>query len=353
MYELLNRIIWIDLIKVFAIFSVVVLHTSGAILPLIGKIDFSYWMTGNIYNSMVRMSVPLFFMVSGVLLLNSREETLVIFFKKRFLKVIIPLIAWSLIYIIFTKYKLDQNFNTFEDIVYIFNRIVYSFNRPVYYHLWFLYTILGIYLFLPILKVFIKYSSQSLQIYFIVLWVISVCIIPFINYFSGLTLTSHMPMMSGYIGYFVLGYQLAKIQITKRVFYISLFFIFISTFCTIFGTYILSENADKYIKFFYGNFSVSTLIQAISYFIVLKYIGEKKFNISMKSSQIITSLSISSLGIYLIHPIYIYIMNKLGINVLIWNPIVMVPLQAILVFLLSFLTIFIIQKIPIVKQISP
>ena len=162
-----------------------------------------------------------------------------------------------------------------------------------------------------------------------------------------------MPMISGYIGYFVLGYQLAKIQISKRVFYISLFFILISTFCTIFGTYILSENADKYIKFFYGNFSVSTLIQAISYFIVLKYIGENKLNLSMKSSQIVTTLSITSLGIYLIHPIYIYIMNKLGINVLIWNPIVMVPFQAILVFLLSFLTIFIIQKIPIIKHISP
>ena len=326
--------------------AVVFLHSAAPILYKIGKIDFSAWMTGNIYDSMVRMAVPLFFMVSGVLLLNSKEEPLIIFFRKRFLKVMIPLIAWSFIYILFRKYELHQDIN-------ILKQIIYSFNGKVYYHLWFLYTILGIYLFLPVLKVFIKNSSQSLQIYFIVLWAISVSIIPFINNFTGLPIKSHMPMMAGYIGYLVLGYQLAKIQITKKIFYISLFLIIISTLSTIFGTYYLSEKANKFIGFFYGYFGLSTLIQAISYFIFLKYISENIFSKSVKIPQLITILSITSLGIYLIHPIYIHILNKVGISVLNGNPIMMVPLTAILTFILSFITIFFIQKIPLVKQITP
>lgn len=326
--------------------NVVFLHSVAPILHKIGEIDFSYWMTGNIYDSTARVAVPLFFMVSGVLLLNSKEESLTIFFKKRFLKVVIPLIAWSLIYIIFRKYELHQDIN-------IFKQFIYSFNGKVYYHLWFLYTILGIYLFLPILKVFIKNSSQSLQIYFLVLWAISVSLIPLINTFSGLYIKSYMPMMAGYMGYLVLGYQLGKIKITKKIFYIGLFFMIISTCITIFGTYYFSEKADKFISFSYNYLGISILIQAISSFIFLKYIGENIFNLSIKILRLITILSISSFGIYLIHPLYIHILSQIGISVLNGNPMLMIPIVTILTFILSFVTIFIMQKIPLVKQIVP
>jgi len=326
--------------------SVVFLHSATPILYQIGKIDFFNWMTGNIYDSMVRMAVPLFFMVSGVLLLHSKEEPLIIFFGKRLLKVVIPLIAWSFIYILFKRYVENQDID-------IFKHMIYSFNRAEYFHLWFLYTIIGIYLFLPILKVFIKNSSQSLQIYFIVLWIISVSIIPLINSATNLLIKSHIPMMAGYIGYLVLGYQLSKIQITKKIFYISLFMIIISTLSTIFSTYYLSERANRFVGFFYGYFSISTLIQAMSYFIFLKYISHNILEKLEKTSQIIGLLSITSLGIYLVHPIYIKILNKIGISVLNGNPIIMIPLTAISTFLLSFITIFIIQKTPLIKRISP
>lgn len=341
-----NRIIWIDLIKVLAMFSVIFLHSAAPILYKIGTIDFSYWMIGNIYDSMVRMAVPLFFMVSGVLLLNGKDEPLLTFFQKRFIKVFIPLIAWSFIYIILKKYGTHQDIN-------IVKNMIYSLNRPEYFHLWFLYTILGIYFFIPILKIFIKYASENNKMYFIVLWIISVSIIPFINKISGYSINSYMPMMAGYIGYFVLGYQLAKIKITKRIFFLSFFFIVISTLITIFGTYYLSNQVNMFDGFFYEYFSVSTLIQAIAYFIFLRYIGQNILNKSTKIPHLITTLSMTSLGIYLIHPIYINILSKVEISIWNGNPIVMIPFISILTFLLSFLTIFMIQKVPIIKQIVP
>lgn len=341
-----NRVLWIDLIKVFAIFSIVLLHSAAPILDKIGEIDSFYWMIGNVYDSMVRMAVPLFFMVSGFLLLNHKEEPLAIFFKKRFLKVVIPLMVWSFIYILFMKYELHKEIN-------IYQMMKYSLYEKVYYHLWFLYTILGIYLVLPILKVFIKNSSQNLQIYFIILWAISVSIIPFINHFTGLGIKNYMPMMAGYIGYLVLGYQLAKIQITKRLLYISIFFIIIATIGTILGTHYSSVKATRFIDFFYGYFSLFTLIQAIAYFIVLKYIGENILYKSINISRGITVMSITSLGIYLIHPIYIHILDKIGINIYASNPLLMIPIIAIFTFILSLITILFIQKIPIGRLITP
>ncbi len=344
-----NRIVWIDLIKVFAMLGVVFLHSAAPILYQIGKIDFSYWMIGNIYDSMVRMAVPLFFMVSGVLFLNyKKEEALSVFFKKRFLKVVIPLIVWSFIYILFKKYVLHQNID-------VIKHMIYSLNRPEYFHLWFLYVILGIYLVLPILKVFTKFASKSILIYFLILWTLNVSIIPFINYFTRWDIHSYMPMMSGYIGYLVLGYQLSKINITKKLFYTALLFVIVGTMITVLGTWYLSEKAGKFVEFFYGYFSISTFIQAVSYFVVLKYIGENILSDQRyaKLSKMIASVSIASLGIYLIHPIYLFFLEKSGLTVLSENPAIMVPLVAILTFVLSFISIYIIQKIPIVKIIAP
>lgn len=340
-----NRILWIDLIKVIATLSVVLLHVAAALVLKMGKIDFSDWMAGNIFDSITRMAVPLFFMVSGVLLLNGKEEPLSTFFKKRFLKVFIPLILWSFIYILFKIHALNQDIN-------IVNNILLSLHRPEYWHLWFLYAIIGIYLFLPVLKVFINHSTQNIQIYFIILWIFSVAIIPFSNYFTGTSIKIDIPAATGYIGYLVLGYQLAKISITRKLYYISIIFIILSTLGTIFGTLYLSEKSGRFIHFFYDFNSITTIIQAISYFIVLKYIGETKLKKSnFIATYSITAISISSLGIYLIHPMYIYFLGELGITVFLASPLIMVPVITGLTFILSFITIFIIQNIKMPKYL--
>ena len=72
---------WISLLRVIATIAVVILHVASPILNQYNDIMISYWHVGNVYDSMVRFSVPLFFMVSGVLLLNKDYELLV-FLKK-------------------------------------------------------------------------------------------------------------------------------------------------------------------------------------------------------------------------------------------------------------------------------
>lgn len=344
-----NRLLWIDLIKAFAMFAVVFIHAASPILYQFEKIDISYWSINNVYNSMMRMAVPLFFMITGALLLNKKEETLAIFFQNRLLKVFVPLLVWTLIYIFFKKYVLDVDANILE-------QLIFSISKPVYAHLWFLYDIIGLYLFIPILKVFINNSSKNLQFYFVILWIFSVSIIPLLNKFSVLTITNHMPMISGYVGYLVLGFLLSQLVITKKILYISLLFILFSTLVTIFGTFYLSQDAGKFVGFFYAYLSLPTMIQAIFYFIVLKYIGENINVNNNKMTSTIITLSSTSFGIYLVHPIMLWILRKkeIGIDPLNGNnPIFMVPLTAVLAFFMSFLIIYIIQKIPIVRKIVP
>ncbi len=58
-----KKILWIDLLRVTAMFGVVVLHTTASLLYQYGKISMSYWWTANIYYSTFIVCVPLFFMI--------------------------------------------------------------------------------------------------------------------------------------------------------------------------------------------------------------------------------------------------------------------------------------------------
>jgi len=347
--KLSNRIVWIDLIKVIAIFSVILLHSAASIVTQMPKIDMNIWHIGNIYDSMSRMAVPLFFMVTGALLLQQKDESLRLFFSKRFTKVIIPLIGWSVIYILFRKYILHQDIN-------ILHHILESFYQRQFFHLWFLYTIIGLYLFIPIFKVFVQNSSQILQLYFIGLWITTVSIIPLINKFTPIHIPNYLPMLSGYVGFLLLGFLLYHFKITKKIFIISLIILIISTLTTILGTYFLSIHANKFQGFFYNNFTLTTVMQSISSFIILKYIGTRLVYRPKKLQPIIMQISFASFGIYLIHPIFLHIIkhNYIHLNQLhALNAIYMVPLLTSLVFFLSFISIYIMQKIPFIKKIIP
>ena len=66
-----NKIIAFDGLRILAAFAVVVLHT---VAPLFLDLYQSYdWNVANVYESLVRWSVPVFFMISGALFLNKRK----------------------------------------------------------------------------------------------------------------------------------------------------------------------------------------------------------------------------------------------------------------------------------------
>ena len=68
-----ETILWIDLIRVVAIYLVVVVHVSGQLTNVWGEIPTDQWILADIYGGIARMCVPLFFMISGYLLSSLRE----------------------------------------------------------------------------------------------------------------------------------------------------------------------------------------------------------------------------------------------------------------------------------------
>ena len=81
-----EKIIWIDNLRVIATIAVIMLHVSAPILYKYGSISNYIWNIGNLFDGMVRWCVPIFFMLSGALLLNEDLE-ISSFLKKRLLRI--------------------------------------------------------------------------------------------------------------------------------------------------------------------------------------------------------------------------------------------------------------------------
>ena len=118
-----NKILdYIFLEKFIASFSVVILHTNNKFWAFDYKIYKQYWISANIIESIFHFAVPFFILCIGATLLDFNEKYgLIIYFKRRIKKVVIPLICWNIIlyyyYIYAIKYKKKEKI-TF---VYLWN----------------------------------------------------------------------------------------------------------------------------------------------------------------------------------------------------------------------------------------
>lgn len=101
--EFMKRDSSLDCLRVLACFLVILLHVSAEyVIDNIENYNFQFTV-GNFFDSMSRICVPLFVMLSGAFLLeNPKNKDFVNFYKKSIFKIGIPTFVWSLIYVIYS-----------------------------------------------------------------------------------------------------------------------------------------------------------------------------------------------------------------------------------------------------------
>lgn len=141
-----TKLFHIEILRIFAAFSVIFNHTGGDGFTLFLKYDissFRYWfyLTASV---ICKIGVPLFFMISGALLLGVRSET---FAKQRnrFLRILAVLFLFSVLAYL-------QQILTGKEVFDIlrFFRVFFTSSWMTPY--WFLYVYLGFLLTLPFLR---------------------------------------------------------------------------------------------------------------------------------------------------------------------------------------------------------
>jgi surface polysaccharide O-acyltransferase-like enzyme len=341
-----NKIIWIDNLRVVATIAVILLHISSSPLPQFGAISPFSWWVGNIYDSTVRFCVPVFVMITGALLLPQKYE-INYFLKKKLLRLILPLAFWSFIYITFSlsvKYIHGERIAFLEIVQYIF----VSIQKGSSYHFWYIYMIIGIYLFIPIIGKWAQNCLDKEILYFLAIWLFTIFLNqPIISKFKpGIDFT----YFTGYLGYLILGYYLSRKSFNNQVkaSIISIIIIALGIVITILGTYIGSNHKGAFYDPFYNYLSPNVLIVSIGVFILFK----NEYNYNTKYFKISNFISRYSYGIYLVHIIVISLLYKLGLYWNSLNPIIGIPLTTVLCLVISGGIIYLINKLPFGKYIS-
>lgn len=346
-----NRLIYADLLRILATFGVLMIHTAAVHWASLDVASYD-WQVINFYDSMVRWAVPIFIMLSGMFFLDPEKNiTLKNLFRKYILRMLIALIFWGMAYRLCTLYiqagslSLDSVIRAIKDLLM----------GKTHYHLWFLYTIIGLYIITPILRVYIKNASKKDIEYFLLLAFIFTAVIPMMtliypfNKFGGFIKKLNIRMFSGFIGFYVAGYYYKKYTFSKKInnLYYSLTII---AFCvTWLGASYLSLHTQKANMIFYDYLTPNVALCSVGIFLFFKnVIG--KINFSERAFYIITKLSGLTFGIYLVHVFFNMLLGKLGLTTALFNPLFSTPIFTLLVFILSTIVSYIIHKIPIIKR---
>ena len=319
-----NRIVWVDLLRLIAMIMVITAHCTDMYNarpqadPMAG-----FW--GAFISSLMRPSVPLFAMMTGLLLLPVRESAKD-FYRKRIPRVLIPMVLWSVIYYLipwFTgvigmdkssisimfPYVYEPSQELSESLSNI-ALIPFTFNFYTT-HMWYLYMLIGLYLFMPFFSAWVEKRDKTLTKIYLVLWGLSL-FLPFMSvYISKFVMGtcdwnaySTLHYFAGFTGYLLLGHLMAKgnpiasrkIVAVGAMLFFAGFIITYMGFSTITAQYTYAEEPEL-VELFILFCTPNVAMMAIGAFMIVQRIKIT----SQKLQAILASTTKCSFGAYLMH----------------------------------------------------
>lgn len=353
-----RRLPYIDILNCIAIFFVLVLHTSQ--LAFFGNKSFSGYRASLVLQVICAPAVYIFFMNSGATLLNYREKyTTKTFFEKRFKRVLVPFLIWSVLYYLF-----DTRFSAFPGPMFqahpSFINFLNSFlNNNINNLFWFFYTIIALYIATPILSCLVKDHKQTLFAVVIVYFTFT----DFLNYFDKLLhfkvndeLITQPLLTSSFVGYFILGYLIKSGYLSKRLENILMVLGILALVLSVLGAWLFKSVAALN--------NIGPFLYSSALFIGVKrlttvYMDADK---NVQLFNFFKVLSGASLGIYILHPLFFLVADTyiFGSGPSNWNKFLQVINNPIHIFVLPIITyvvlallLIILRKSKLIKAILP
>lgn len=217
----MKRIVFLDFIRVFACFLVMLVHASENFYPGPEATDMAgpqAWIASetdrlwvSLYDGFSRMAVPLFMIVSAYLLVPVKEgQSAFEFYKRRAVRILPPFIVFLVVYSTLPMLwgQIDLETATRD-----LSRIPLNF-PTLAGHLWFMYPLIGLYLFIPIVSPWLAKVSAKEERFFIWLFALSTCM-PYLNRWFGEVWGQvfwnefhTLWYFSGYLGYLVVAHYI-------------------------------------------------------------------------------------------------------------------------------------------------
>lgn len=322
-----------DILRVISMIMVIIIHVSNVYCRKYGIISSSNYLYALIYNTISRVSVPIFFMISGSLLLE-RDFNKKKYFQRIF-KFLILIIVWDIIYLVWEYFYLNITYN----------KLYLLFIKPYRAHLWFLYTIIILYLIQPLLKIILAKSNKTIKILLFIIWIL----------FSTLSMynstISQIFTIFSYIGYFIIGkylYEYLKKQdpYKKSLITIAILLLILSYIGSIYLNYKASSQFNLFYNLFFAYRTPYIILCSFIFFSLIYNCCHLQ-----EPPKLIMFLSDVSLGVYLIHGIFLDITIKLFNNYLTINSLWGIPIFTFIIFICSIVSIVLLRKTKLLAKI--
>lgn len=356
-----DRIVWLDVARFVAMFTLLCCHCANpfnwvpADSPIAGEVKL--W--GGIYGAMLRHSVPFFVMLTGALLLPVKRDASS-FYKKRISRIFWPFLIWSIIYCLapwfigvlgfgsnvvqsFFPYA-GQDFLTQSLDVSLKHIALLPFDfSTIGLHMWYIYMLIGVYLYMPIFSCWIEKASDRSKLNFLIGWGIASCVPYLCQFISpniwGSCSWNHFGMFyyfAGYNGYLLLGnYLREKSWSVRQVCFIGIPMFIVGYLITYFGReYMLSiPNCDENMaELFWTNNSLNVIMMVIPLFMACKLVKIR----TERVKALLANLTLCGFGIYMIHYFFIgysvIFMRNIGVPISL-----QIPCAAVFAFALSWI----------------
>jgi surface polysaccharide O-acyltransferase-like enzyme len=346
-----DRELPVDLIRTVAIVLVILLHASTesySNVELMSAQSVQIWAASNFYDSIARVCIPLFVMLGGALLLqpSKADEPLRQFYKKRWNRLGLPFIFWGIIYFAWASLVNGKQLSL--------QSVTQGILTGPYYQFWFLYLIVGLYLLTPILRAALKNVNRPVLEYTLAVWFIGTAVMPLLTLFGSYYLNANFFIFTGWLGYYVLGAYLTRVNVKRSLLYIG----FIGGLLwTIVGSYlIVALVGERFSQFFYDGFSVNMIVASASLFLLMLMVPPQTLIAKYpRGSRVLKIVSANTLPIFLFHVIvleslqYGFFGFTLGVTSM--NPFIAIPLSTALTLLICLAVIVPLKRIPHVKRL--
>ena len=321
-----QRIIYLDFLKVIAIFLMVANHCVDNVTPAERALPW-YNLWGSVYNSFTRPAIPLFMMVTGILLLPTKMD-MGSFYKKRLSRVLIPFLVWSVLYNLFPWFT--GLLNCDPETIHVFfkwadtsqafgdalrNILMIPFNFSAFaVQMWYVYLLIGIYLYIPVFSAWVEKSDKRSQRIFLAIWAVSL-FVPYLRNYLTENLFGECSWnefglfyyFAGFSGYMLLGYHLVKypLQMSKVSKYALAAIAFaIGYAVTLIGfknATAVEGQSEAMVELFFTFCSPNVALMTFAIFLIAK---DLRFE-NKRINRFISQFSICTFGIWMCHYLFV------------------------------------------------
>ncbi|MGE5385070.1 MAG: acyltransferase [Betaproteobacteria bacterium] len=328
----------LDFLRIAAVFAVVWLHVAAGPAQNPDWQSAEWW-TGNVADALSRWCVPVFVMISGALLLAPGADADPIrFYRRRAARLLVPLVFWTAFYLAL-RFYIDPRFTAEAAVSSVIA------GTP-YYHLWFLYMIVGLYAVTPFLRQIVAASPPWLLALFVAgCFVLSASESLRLHLAGGEAAWIFLPSFLPYIGYFVCGYALHARHLKGPRLLLLAVAVAAAAAIALTTSALRPAIGARAWGLMHGYQGPLTILMALAVFLL----GSNLRLESPLLRALIARLAPLTFGIFLVHLAWFHFLVRTRLGALMKEPLIGIPVLTAAVFGVSAVTVALMAAVPYLR----